>query len=314
MGTTISKSIPSTGKKEVYQELFQALGHRLKLNIPLAPYTTFGIGGKADFFYPVTKPEELVFGIRTAQKYKLHFFLLGGGSNVLVSDSGFRGLVIRNQCCDIRVNKECITCQSGAVLNDVVNLACKHGLSGLEFATGIPGTIGGAIRGNAGAWGKSAGDVLTQAVILTKRGDIKEVVKDFFQFAYRDSELKRTGDVLLSATFKLKEYDRKRIEKKIRENLKKRKENLPWQSKSAGCFFKNVISDDNKIAAGFLLDQIGAKGMQQGEAKVSEKHANILINGGSASASDVRRLAQRLKGKVKKKFNITLEEEVVYIN
>jgi UDP-N-acetylmuramate dehydrogenase len=314
MGTTVSRSTLPTGKKEVYKELFQTLSHRLKRNVPLAPYTTFGIGGKADLFYQATKPGDLVFIIRTARKLGIRFFLLGGGSNVLISDSGFRGLVIRNQCGVIRVNKESITCQSGGILNDVVNLTCKNGLSGMEFAAGIPGTIGGAIRGNAGAFGKSVGEVLTQAVILTTGGDIKEVAQDYFRFAYRESRLKHSGEVLLSATFKLKELHREKIQKKITENLKKRKENLPWQNKSAGCFFKNVVSKTNKIAAGFLLDEVGAKEMYQGEAKVSEKHANILINGGSATARDVRRLAQRLKSKVKEKFDIKLEEEVVYIN
>jgi len=314
MATTKVKSTLSTRKKEVYKKLIEALGDRLKQDVPLASHTTFGIGGKADLFYPARKPEELVCAIRMAQKLKLRFFLLGGGSNILVSDSGFRGLVIRNACQDISVNQNSITCQSGAFLGDVVTLASKRSLSGLEFAAGIPGTVGGAIRGNAGAFGKSVGNVLTKAVILTEKGEIEEVKRDFFRFAYRESRLKQTKDVLLSATFKLKKRDKKEIEEKIRRNLKEREKSLPLEEKSAGCFFKNVTLNNRKIPAGFLLDQIDAKGMHEGDAKVSAQHANIVINAGNAKSVDVRKLARKLKKKVKEKFDIKLEEEVVYIN
>ncbi len=320
MATTIIKSTLSTRKKKVHKKLFEALGDRLKQDVPLASYTTFGIGGKADLFYSTRKPEELVCAIRTAQKLRLRFFILGGGSNILVSDSGFRGLVIRNECQDILTNQNSITCQSGAFLSDVVNLAGKCSFSGLEFAAGIPGTVGGAIRGNAGAFGKSVGNVLTRAVILIEKGEIEEVKRDFFQFAYRESRLKsygscgQTKDVLLSATFTLKKRDKKKIEEKIKRNLKEREKNLPLEEKSAGCFFKNITLNNRKIPAGFLLDQIDAKGMHEGDAKVSAQHANIVINAGNAKAVDVRKLARKLKKKVKEKFDIKLEEEVVYIN
>ena len=308
-----NSSIP-TRKKEVYERLSEALGRKLKKDVALAPYTTLGIGGKADLFFRATNPEELAFAVRTAQKLQLQFFLLGGGSNVVISDSGFRGLVIRNECRKVLVNRNRVTCQSGAVLSDVIKLACQRSLSGLEFAAGIPGTVGGAVRGNAGAFGVSAGEMLTSAVILTEKGDTKEVNKGFFGFGYRESGLKRTADVLLSATFELKKQSKQEIEERIKRNLKKREENLPWQEKSAGCFFKNIINGDKKISAGFLLDRTGAKGMREGDAEVSTKHANILINSGNAKAEDVKRLARKLKIKVKEKFDIDLEEEVVYIN
>lgn len=313
MVTTKVKSTLLTGKKEVYKKLFEALGGRLKQDVALASYTTFGIGGKADLFYQARGPEELVRVIRTAQELRLRFFILGGGSNILVSDSGFRGLVIRNECHDILTNRDSIICQSGAFLSDVINQACKLSLSGLEFAAGIPGTVGGAIRGNAGAFGKSVSDVLTKAVILTERGEIKEIDKGYFRFAYRESRLKQTKDILLSATFKLKKQAREEIEEKIRSNLKERERSLPLKEKSAGCFFKNVIESDRKISAGFLLDQIGARDMHEGDAKVSIQHANILANAGNARAADVKKLARRLKKKVKEKFDIDLEEEIVYI-
>ena len=196
----------------------------------------------------------------------------------------------------------------------MVNRACARGLAGLEFATGIPGTVGGAVRGNAGAFGKSIGDRLTQAVLLTSAGDIKEVGPDYFRFAYRESKLKGTGDVLLSATLQLRKGDRARIRGRMADNLKKRRESVPWKEKSAGCFFKNVVLNGKKVSAGLLLDRLGAKKMHQGDARVFAGHANILINSGSASAADVRRLAARLRRKIEEKFGIKLEQEVVYIN
>ena len=314
MARTIINSAVSTRKKEVYKKLFEALGSRLQQNVPLASYTTFGIGGEVDLFYLARKPEELIYASRMVQKLKLRFLVLGGGSNMLVSDSGFRGLVIRNRCQEIWVNQDSVSCQSGACLSDVVNLACRGSLSGLEFAAGIPGTVGGAIRGNAGAFGKSISEVLTEAVILTQKGEIKEVKPSYFHFAYRESILKQSGDILLSARFKLKKQDKEEIREKIRSNLKERENSIPVEEKCAGCFFKNVMARDRKISVGFLLDQVGAKDMRVGDAIVSTQHANILINSGNAKAEDVRKLSRRLKKKVKEKFDIELEEEVVYIN
>lgn len=303
-----------TGKKEVYARLSQALGGRLKENVSLAPYTTFGIGGESDLFYQASTPEQLVRAVRGAQELKVRFLVLGGGSNVLVSDSGFRGLVIRNRCRQILTDGDAITCQSGGLLNDLVSAATEHSLSGLEFAAGIPGTVGGAVRGNAGAFGESLGDLLSRAVVLTESGEVKEVDRDYFRFAYRESRLKRTGEVLLSATFRLSQKDRRKIEERIDGILRTRKKSVPWQEKSAGCFFKNIIGPQGTISAGFLLDQIGAKGLQEGHAKVWPKHANIIINQGNAKAADIRRLAQKLKRKIRQQFDIELEEEVVYIN
>ena len=314
METTQVRSTRSTRKKEVYERLFGALGDELESDVTLAPHTTFGIGGKAAFLCRAAKTDTLIFAVRTAQALKMRFLLLGGGSNLLISDAGFKGLVIKNESDDVLVSGNKVTCQSGALLKDAVNKACAQGLSGLEFATGIPGTVGGAIWGNAGAFGKSVGDRLTEAVVLTSAGDIKEVKRDYFRFAYRGSELKTTGDVLLSATLQLKKGDKARIKGRMADNLKKRRESLPWKDKSAGCFFKNVVLNGKKVSAGLLLDQVGAKRMHQGDAQVFAGHANILINAGSASSADVKRLATRLRRKIRDKFGIKLEQEVVYIN
>jgi UDP-N-acetylmuramate dehydrogenase len=213
------KSELPTTNQEVYRKASEALGKKLKQNIAVAPYTTFRIGGKADLFFSADKPEELIFAVRTAQKLSLRFFVLGGGSNVLVSDSGFEGLVIKNECRQVWIDHRIITCQSGLLLTDLVELCYQHSLAGLEFAAGIPGTVGGAVRGNAGAFGESIGGILKKAVVLGHKGEIKEVDKDYFQFGYRQSSLKGRGAILMAATFELKKQKSEEITKRMGDNL-----------------------------------------------------------------------------------------------
>lgn len=301
-------------QKEVIENLFETLGHQLKQNERLSLHTTFGIGGEADFFYVAKRIKDLIKAIQVAKEVKIPFFVLGNGSNVLVSDSGFKGLVIKNQCEKIFLGDEKITSQSGARLDDLVSLSCENSLCGMEFVAGIPGTVGGAVYGNAGAFGKTVGDLLSEAVILNSQGKIEKVKKEYFQFGYRDSKLRKTKDILLSATFELKKGEKEKIKKEVQRNLERRRGRLPQKEKSAGCFFKNVVDNGKKISAGFLLERVGAKKMQEGDAAVFKGHANILINSGKATSKDVRRLATTLKRKVKEKFNIDLEEEVVYLS
>jgi UDP-N-acetylmuramate dehydrogenase len=304
----------SVYQKEVFEDLFGTLGHDLKRNEKLAPHTTLGIGGEAEFFYVARRSEDLVRAIQAAKDAGIPVFVLGGGSNVLVSDSGFKGLVIKNLCVEIYLNDRKIACQSGAWLDDVVSLACENSLSGMEFAAGIPGTVGGAVFGNAGAFGRAVGDLLTEAVILTRGGSVERVEKGYFEFGYRESKLRETKDSLLSATFELSTGEREKIQGELKKNSEERRKKLPQEEKSAGCFFRNVVSNGKKVSAGFLLEQIGAKKMRQGDAAVFEKHANILINSGKAKAKDIRKLARSLKQRVKDKFDIDLEEEVVYLS
>jgi UDP-N-acetylmuramate dehydrogenase len=311
-----SSTEPETShhRREIKRQLSEALGERLECDVVLAPFTTLHIGGRADFLYRADNPERLVLAIKSAQRMGLPFWVLGGGSNVLVSDAGYRGLVIKNECLEMLSNGRNLSCQSGVALLDAVGRAMALSLSGLEFAAGIPGTVGGAVRGNAGAFGQAIGDAVSRAVIVTDSGDIREVEKGYLEFGYRESRLKRTHEVVLSVGFELTEGSRHEIEKKVEANLARRNERIPWRSKSAGCFFKNVDGPQGKIPAGLLLEKVGAKGMRQGDAQVSQLHANVLINSGSASAADVQELARMLKEKVKQGFGLELEEEVAYIN
>jgi len=301
-----------TKTKKIRKELKSILGDNLKEKEVLASYTTFKIGGEADFFLRAKKIDELVNAVLVAKELDIPYFVLGNGSNILVSDEGFRGLVIKNDCKRIDVIDTKISCQSGALLEDVVNLSKENSLQGFEFCAGIPGTVGGAVFGNAGAFGKSIGDFLEEAVMLTSSGNIEIVEKEYFEFDYRESKLRKTKDLLLSAVFKLKKGKKDLIEQKIAENLEKRKKTIPCKKASAGCFFKNI--KNKSLSAGYLLDQIGAKNLSVGDAKVFSKHANIIINSKNAKAKEVKRLARILKKKVKVKFNVDLEEEVIYLS
>lgn len=301
-----------TKTKKIRKELKKILGENLKEKEVLAPYTTFKIGGEADFFLRAERIDELVNAVLVARELNMPYFVLGNGSNILVSDEGFRGLVIKNDCRRIDVIDTKISCLSGAWLEDLVNLSKEKSLEGFEFCAGIPGTVGGAVFGNAGAFGKSIGNFLEEAVILTSSGNIEIVEKEYFEFDYRESKLRTTKDLLLSAVFKLKKGKKDLIEQKIAENLTKRKKTIPYDKASAGCFFKNI--KNKSLSAGHLLDQIGAKKLSVGDAKVFSKHANIIINSKNAKAKEVKRLARILKEKVKVKFNVDLEEEVIYLS
>jgi UDP-N-acetylmuramate dehydrogenase len=298
----------------VFKKLRGFLGDKLKRNEVLAPYTYFKIGGACDFFFEAKNTDDFIHAVLLAKELNIRYFILGGGSNVLVSDKGFKGMVIKNNSRKIEVNKNKITAQSGSKLNDLVNMATHSSLTGIEFCAGIPGTVGGAVCGNAGAFGHSIGELLCEAVLLKKEGEIELVDQTYFDFDYRESNLKKTGDVLLSAAFQLKKGRKERIKLKVDKNLAERNKRLPWKTNSAGCFFKNIVTHDGKkISAGLLLDQVGAKELEVGGAGVFRKHANVFVNKGNAKAKEVKKLARILKGRVKKRFGIELEQEVMYL-
>lgn len=289
-------------------------------NVPIKHLVTFHLGGNADYFYTADSIESLCGAIDYAKNNKIPFFILGGGSNLVVSDKGIEGLVIHNQCediCEIDKEKKQIKLASGFSLSELVNLAKNESMAGAESFAGIPGSIGGAICGNAGAYGKSISDILLTCDIYTPEGEIQTVDKSYLQFEYRMSRIKKEPIVVLSAVFQLSDGNKEDIQNKIDEIISQRKEKHP--DKGIGCagsFFKNLPPKEGETrrqAAGMFLDKVGAKEISVGGASVFEKHANFIINKGTATASDVKKLAQILKDKVKKELNITLEEEVRYI-
>lgn len=312
---TIIKSMKNRIKRTI--QLFEGrVGRPLQRNVSLKEHSTFRIGGQADFFFEAQNLDELRQAILFALDQALPFYVIGGGSNILFADEGYRGLIIKNASKRITFLRESIEVEalSGTKLIDLVKFSCEFGLAGLEFLAGIPGTVGGAVWGNAGAFGRSIGDVVGAALIW-ERGQEREVTNDFFVFGYRTSRLKEKGYFLLSARFRLKKDNPEAIKKRVNEILALRRlKHPPEGTASAGSFFKNVIlPDGQKLAAGLLLDQAGVKGLKCGEAMVYPGHANFIINTGQAKAADVLKLAGEMKARVKEKFGVVLEEEVIYL-
>ena len=294
-----------------YYHLKKILGPRTKEKLPLAKYTTFKIGGPADLFYEARNMDELKNAVKEARGIKIPYMILGGGSNILISDNGFKGLVIKNSCKKIKIDHNKVISESGVALSELVSKTQKIGLSGFEFGAGIPGTIGGAVWGNAGLPKKSIGDILVRALVLKKDNTCEEVKNDYFRFKYRKSFLKRNEnrDIILKAEFVLTWENPQKIKESITSLITERRTKQPLSFASVGSIFKNP----SQRFAGELLEKVGAKKMRVGKAQVSPKHANFIINMGGAKASDVKELIEKLKDKVKNKFSINLQEEINYV-
>ncbi|NCB45871.1 UDP-N-acetylmuramate dehydrogenase [bacterium] len=292
----------------------------IKNNYPLKDLTTFHIGGPADFFFEAETAQDIVDAVNYAKTANLPYFVIGGGSNLVISDKGIAGLVIQNSIKNIKqidFDNQTITLSTGHMLSELVNTAEKEGFTGAEPFAGIPGSLGGAICGNAGAYGKSISDILLEAEILLSDGVVKTVNKDFFDFSYRTSILKRESHIVLAATFALKQGNPEAIAQEIAQIKATRKTKHPGKEIGcAGSFFKNLPpnpGESKRRAAGEILEKIGAKKISFGGACVYENHANFIINKGNAKASDVRSLAKILIDKVKELYGVELEEEVRYV-
>lgn len=288
----------------------------LKVNEPLGPYTTFGIGGPADYFLRAKTPETLVWAYNSARELGLRYFILGGGSNILVSDEGFRGLVIKSELNEILQDGDRVTVGSGVKFDTLVDWAADHDLQGLAFAAGIAGSVGGAVYGNAGCYGREIGDLVAEVTLMTPSGELKIADRAYCGFQYRHSRLKESGDVVLTVTLQLQKGDGELLRREADEHRKHRALRHPTHDCSAGCFFKNIEdpgAPHGKIAAGQLLEQIGAKSEIEGGAAVHTGHANILINAGGATARDMLALARRLRQKVKSELGYELEREIIFL-
>ena len=287
----------------------------IKKNVLLQNYTTFRIGGKAKYFFLAKNKKDLIRAILVAKKFKLPLFVLGGGSNLLVADEGFKGLIIKMQNAKFKMqneNSKCkIFCEAGTPLSLIVSKAVKKNLMGLEWAVGIPGAVGGAIYGNAGAFGRTMKDTVKSVEVFDTKTEKVKILKDKdCKFSYRDSIFKKNKNlIILSAIFQLKKGKKSEIKKKIKENLHYRKERQPLNFPSAGSVFKNPLG----FSAGELIDKCGLKGKRVGNVKISEKHANFIVNLGNGKAKDVIKLIKLIKREVKKKFSVTLEEEIQYV-
>lgn len=281
------------------------------LDEPMAKYTTFKIGGPADLFYEAKTEEELIKAIEAAREIGVPFFILGGGSNLLVGDKGFRGMAIKVQSSKFKVQsldrKVLVTVEAGMLISVLLNELTKSSITGLEFMAGIPGTVGGAVRGNAGAWQQNFGDKVTRIKVLTAEGKVEWREKAVCQFEYRHSRFKRSEEIVLKAELALTFGEKEEIQSRISEILEKRS-TLPKEP-SAGSVFVNP----KPLKAGEMIDECGLKGKQIGGAKISEAHANFIVNTGGAKAADVVALIDLARAKVKEKFGVDLKEEIVRI-
>ena len=303
--------------KRKFQNLFKkAVGHDLEQSVPLKLHSNFKIGGKADYFFSASSLNDLYGAIEWAREQEVPYHIIGGGYNVLFDDNGFRGLVIKNNAKGIKkLGPTEIEVLSGTDMEDLIEFCVEEGLGGAEFLAGIPGTVGGAVCGNAGAFGQSIGHRIKQAVVLKQNGETAELNRNQMSFEYRKSILKEKSYILFKIVLKLIPKRSESIKKEIKANIKQREEkHPPWGTACAGSYFKNPVSEaGEKIAAGYLLDRVGARSLKKGDAAVYKGHANFLINTGKASSKDIRELAAELKNRVRKRFGITLEEEVVFI-
>ncbi len=318
-----------------YLRLKETFGERIKEDEPMSLHTTFKVGGPARLYFEAQNNEELIQAVRLCQKNKFPYFVLGGGSNLLVSDDGFRGLVIRNKSKNIKIliyqgtvknsekkiKKLLLEVDSGVLSNTLVRYCVEEGLAGLENFLGLPGTVGGAIYINAHYRGDFMGDHLEKARLLTPEGEIKEVDNSYFNFDYDYSVLQKTGDVLINAIFALTGGDKETLWKAAHETLEWRHKNHHYDFPSAGSIFQNIKkSDAMRIgtpnftqSAGFLIEASGLKGMTKGDAQISPDHANFIVNKGGARACDVLELINLAKKRVREKFGIKLKEEIVLL-
>lgn len=287
---------------------------RVLTDEPLAAHTTFRIGGPADFFIQVQKLTELFGIVERARRAQIPFLILGNGSNLLVSNRGFRGLVVENRCAqftltEINATRARLDAESGVMLPGLANRLARQGWAGLEWAIGVPGTLGGAIVGNAGAHGACIADSVTRVVILDAQGNVCELPKTELAFAYRTSRFKHARDeIILRAELELRRDDPQACIARMQQYTEHRRRTQPTEP-SVGSMFKNPPGD----AAGRLIDAAGLKGMRVGGVQVSTVHANFFVNRSGATASDVLHLIEIVRKRVREQFGVELELEIVVI-
>jgi UDP-N-acetylmuramate dehydrogenase len=307
-----------TGAGQRLRETFGA--DRVQEHALLAPLTTFKIGGAADFLLSVDTAEDARRAIEIARDAGMRVTLLGGGSNVLVADAGVRGLVIRMRGGHIRpIAPGRIRADAGVTINALVRWTINHGHAGLEAWAGTPGTVGGAIFGNAHFQGRNISDLVTQVMLVDADGKVEEVSTSDMDFGYDFSRLHRTREVVLAADFHVTPGDPEALRAVARDSLAYRKRTQPLASPSAGCIFQNPdpsrdrVPDGIPCSAGALVDRAGLKGAREGQARVSPTHGNFIINEGHATAVEVRELIERCKREVRRQFGVELREEIVYL-
>ena len=289
--------------------LAKALGERAERDAPLASYTAMRVGGPADLLVVCSSVDEVVEVVRLAREHEVDWLLLGGGCNVLVADAGVRGLVIVNRAAQIAFNGRTVRADAGVLLAALAKQAVERGFGGLEWAAGLPGTVGGAVVGNAGAFDGDIASVLCRAKMLEPSGEVVERHKEWFEFDYRLSRIKREKvgrrSVVLAATFELQRTGPEALAARMSEILEWRRTRHPAGA-TMGSTFKNPPDGH----AGYLIEQAGLRGSFVGGAQISELHGNFFTNTGDATAEDVLALIEYARGEVKRQFDVDLGLEI----
>ena len=277
----------------------------------MASHTTFRIGGLADCFVQLENTEQLIKVQKYLSQVGVPFFVLGNGSNLLVSDAGFRGVILQigSKMNRVTVEGNVIVAQAGASMAQIARTAMEHELTGMEFASGIPGTIGGGVVMNAGAYGGELSQIVTQVNVVNSEGGIMDLDNETMEFGYRTSTIRNNPFTVTEVILRLEKGDRQQIRERMEELAAKRREKQPLEYPSAGSTFKRPAGH----YAGQLIMEAGLRGLQCGGAKVSDKHCGFVINTGNATAEDVRKLIWEVQARVKDQFNVDLETEVLFL-
>ena len=291
---------------------------RVTRNAPLAPFTTFKVGGPADWLVTLKSAEDVRSVVQLAQEHGVPVSVLGGGSNVLVADAGVRGVVLRVHGGEVRaLGPSAVRADAGLTINGLVRWTINRGISGLEAWAGTPGTVGGAVFGNAHFQGRLISELVERVTLVTTAGAIVDVPTAEMEFGYDYSRLHRTREVVLSADFRTGSGDPAALREVARQSLAFRKRTQPLEAASAGCIFQNpdpaleTVPAGIPASAGALVDRAGLKGASEGKARVSPTHANFIVNDGGATAADIARLVERCRREVDARFGVTLREEIV---
>ena len=306
---------------DVGARLREAFGEaRLRRDAALAPLTTFKVGGPADWLLDAHGSEDLRLAVGIARAAAIPVTILGGGSNVLVADGGIRGLVIRVHGGEVTAQgPAAVRADAGVTINGLVRWTINHGVAGLEAWAGTPGTVGGAVFGNAHFRGRLISELVERVMLVTETGDLADVPAGEMEFGYDFSRLHRTREIVVSADFRSGTGEPAALRAIARESLAFRKRTQPLESSSAGCIFQNpdpardVVPQGIPPSAGALVDRAGLKGAREGAARVSPTHANFIVNEGGATARDIRALIRRCQSEVHARFGVTLREEIVYL-
>jgi UDP-N-acetylmuramate dehydrogenase len=302
------------------RQLRDAFGDQVQRHAGLGPLTTFKVGGQADWLLTLQGTEPLCRAVRIARDSGVPVTVLGGGSNVLVSDGGVRGIVIRLRGGTVvRLDSGGVRADAALTINGLVRWTINRGVAGLEGWAGTPGTVGGAIHGNAHFQGRNIGELVDRVMLADRSGTLLDLPASEMQFGYDRSRVQDTGEIVVAVDFHARDGDPAALRATARESLAFRKRTQPLESASAGCIFQNPDPSRDRVpdgippSAGALVDRAGLKGSREGHARVSTTHANFIVNEGGATAAEIRALIERCKREVRARFGVELREEIVYL-